>query len=1255
MAAHKTFIIKRKLAKAQKTNRPLPQWVRMKSGSRIRYNAKRRHWRQLLKFFTALNIPFLRMTNNSIIVGCNPIHLEEEHLVKLHFLISQISNDSKLFNNEQNLEQFQQIVKLYGDEPQLLDPALGDLVNNLVKHIKWPSLPEPFPVLDNSSIAALHRLRILSYVRGYKFLMRFLPHEFQLLDPVLSCLKHLVSKFSTSSLNSVEKNLIQILVIWLMIICKNPFNLTLHYNEKTCSNSSTSTTLADSIIHCLDLILESEIVDGGLSVVPTLLSQILTRPPVNISALGSRFLHFQQIFEKFESEADGGRQLINQLSLANALLKWGRRNDIKPFAEHLFSSLSKNFLFGQCPNILVRDLISKLLQRISLVLLCPKLATWRYRCGYRSIEETLKKDKLKENSLQGIHQNVTNENNEEEEEENIPYDLIEVILGQLLLKLNDRDNCVRWTSAKGIARICARIPLEMAAQVVSSIFKDIFEGKTSTQSSSSSWMGGCLVLAELCRRGCLLPEQVPKVISLVLSRSLIFESDQFGFMPAVNIRDASCYICWAFARAYEAKFLRQHLQPLAGTLLSIALFDREVNVRRAASASFQENVGRNNSFPHGIEVLQLIDFGAVAIIKHCYLELSVEVAKFCEYIHPMLNHLCKLKCQYWDESIRELAAEALQRLAPFDIKYSQNELLPNLIKKLNSLDINVQHGAFFAVSGLIEALSSQKCEVLGEYSTNLFEAVNTQSILLTDHRKKGFSLNAKSLCRIIRALCTVECVLTDEQLNNFHNILDTVIGEENIQLSKHAQLAFPSLMAYYKNDKNINKLIERIKFKYLQEIEKSFQTTETICCCNIRPLAFLLPEFFDICFDEKGTKLGIVVIEKLINVIIDQKTPKWVFARVAAIETICTFVSNSINYLTKDFNWNQLFNSLCIATDDFTLTTNGNIGRFTRRSAVQAIGKLLPLAFLNKEYMPIEQQLLDLAIGKIIERACESIDDLREKASTVLTNIVTIEEGHPLRSYISEFELLERIFYLKNEKNSEKQFLTVDWLQSKSFGRLSELLNSPTYGYYALVGFVFSAGSVCAWTRENAFLAIASYLKPFKRDVKFIEQFLNNLLLINLNIFEQKKLDQSPLLCLFKMLFIDGQLICLEQKPDNSKIFIKFCNLIFKLSTSKGKPNVKFEAINALGCLLQLSSDCKLYRRSLDLLLSMLKSPYISIREKSASQLFEAFSSLLDVEEEEEINIALNLLSKTDWSKLGINNGEEENIEDLISKIEKSI
>eukprot|EP01115_Flamella_aegyptia_P002273 TRINITY_DN136292_c0_g1_i1.p2 TRINITY_DN136292_c0_g1~~TRINITY_DN136292_c0_g1_i1.p2 ORF type:complete len:52 (+),score=8.13 TRINITY_DN136292_c0_g1_i1:52-207(+) len=46
MPAHKSFRIKKKLAKKARQNRPIPQWIRFRTGNRIRYNAKRRHWRR---------------------------------------------------------------------------------------------------------------------------------------------------------------------------------------------------------------------------------------------------------------------------------------------------------------------------------------------------------------------------------------------------------------------------------------------------------------------------------------------------------------------------------------------------------------------------------------------------------------------------------------------------------------------------------------------------------------------------------------------------------------------------------------------------------------------------------------------------------------------------------------------------------------------------------------------------------------------------------------------------------------------------------------------------------------------------------------------------------------------------------------------------------------------------------------------------------------------------------------------------------
>lgn len=47
----KTFRTKLALSKAQRRNRPIPNWFRLKTDNKIQYNALRRHWRR-----TKLNI-----------------------------------------------------------------------------------------------------------------------------------------------------------------------------------------------------------------------------------------------------------------------------------------------------------------------------------------------------------------------------------------------------------------------------------------------------------------------------------------------------------------------------------------------------------------------------------------------------------------------------------------------------------------------------------------------------------------------------------------------------------------------------------------------------------------------------------------------------------------------------------------------------------------------------------------------------------------------------------------------------------------------------------------------------------------------------------------------------------------------------------------------------------------------------------------------------------------------------------------------
>jgi len=109
------------------------------------------------------------------------------------------------------------------------------------------------------------------------------------------------------------------------------------------------------------------------------------------------------------------------------------------------------------------------------------------------------------------------------------------------------------------------------------------------------------------------------------------------------VRDAACYVAWSFARAYDPAVLKPHVPALANGLLTVALFDREVKCRKAAAASFQEHVGRQGTFPHGIDIVTTADYFTVAVRHNAYLNISVFVAGFPEYTESLIRHLVERK------------------------------------------------------------------------------------------------------------------------------------------------------------------------------------------------------------------------------------------------------------------------------------------------------------------------------------------------------------------------------------------------------------------------------------------------------------------------------------------------------------------------------------------------------------------------------------------------------------------------------------
>jgi hypothetical protein len=140
------------------------------------------------------------------------------------------------------------------------------------------------------------------------------------------------------------------------------------------------------------------------------------------------------------------------------------------------------------------------------------------------------------------HKNEHYENGEKEEIEdnsNVPP-IVESILDLLMAGLSDKELYVRWSSAKGLGRITNRLRKSYAAELVTLLCNRI-STVALLACDHYALQGGCLALAELARRGLLLPERLDSVMPIV-HKSLNYD-EKLGHQTYGHIvRDAACYV-----------------------------------------------------------------------------------------------------------------------------------------------------------------------------------------------------------------------------------------------------------------------------------------------------------------------------------------------------------------------------------------------------------------------------------------------------------------------------------------------------------------------------------------------------------------------------------------------------------------------------------------------------------------------------------------------------------------------------------------
>lgn len=625
-----------------------------------------------------------------------------------------------------------EILDKYLEQSHLLDPYLHEMLDPVVIEIERvmaerryaPEIRDavtfPCQVYRNPR---LHKLFQIVYhlckVRGYKTVIKLLPHEVSNFEPTLQLLQ------SQDRTDHSMWETRYVLLLWLSMLCLVPFDLNTIDSSSTDNNSGGTIALVSNIV----TLCKEYLSDPGATQVAAAvcLSRLLSRPDMEQHAL-TLFLNWanQELISASEGKYTGLLQFKVtgiMLCLAHIAKSAPREQHIK--ASHIYFTTVMKLVAHltqikarsdrpSSSSTLHRKLCVKLVQRLGLSYLPPKVQSWRYSRGLRSLVLNVQSIGLAtNNTVTSYSSHLLDLDSENDDDAFEVVDELEQIVEALLCGLRDKDTVVRWSAAKGIGRITGRLPYEFADDVVQSVL-ELF---VATE-NDGAWHGASLALAELARRGVLLPQRLPEAVDCV-ANALKYDIRKGTYSIGSHVRDAACYACWSFARAYEPSLLLPWLkQVLAPAMLVNCVFDRELNCRRASSAAFQENVGRQGrtNFPNGIDLLTKADYFSVVNLRHAYLDVSVFVAKYPEYRYALLEHLVASKIMHWDAQIRTFAAAALGKIGALDPPQAMMQIFPRLISLALAPDVEVivRHGAVMSIAELLRSLGRIPVYIDGE-------------------------------------------------------------------------------------------------------------------------------------------------------------------------------------------------------------------------------------------------------------------------------------------------------------------------------------------------------------------------------------------------------------------------------------------------------------------------------------------------------------------------------------------------------------
>ncbi|GAA5841004.1 hypothetical protein JCM5353_004871 [Sporobolomyces roseus] len=1048
----------------------------------------------------------------------------------------------------EEVEEQQILIKLcnqldeYQEQSYLLDPSLEGMVNPLIQKLREQILLSPEQALRGKRVQRIARLLyFITKVRGAKVVLRFFPHE-------VTDLIHLLSILSTSndssSLAETTWELRYLLLLWLSVCVRLPFDLA-RLEEGTGERIE---GVAERWIG-----VGSKEREGGIEV----LGRYYSRQDAPLDKL----------IRKCEEALQKDDNLLFSSGLVQTLCIVLKTSSGSQLVSSHWSSLYRLLAFlpqdGTGGAVLGKYRV-KLAGRLALMRLGKEL----------------------------------------EKEEDVPEE-VEVILGELIEGLSHPDTIVRWSAAKYLARLTSPLPSEFASTVIESVLSLFEECLEESDRAEHGLQGACFAFGELGRRGLIRDEEEVKRLLEGVMKALLFDRRRNMQTIGSSVRDSAAYVLWSLARTLTPDQARPYAQQLAERLVCVAVFDREVSIRRAASAAFQEAVGRWGVFPHGIDVLRKIDFFTVSVRHRAYLSAAPSVALHSEYRQSIIDHLLSTGITHYDSDIRELSAQALGTVTGIDAESLAEDLIKQQLEKLATKDSAKLHGTLLSLAALAESIEGLEETKREELRSQVFSS----TIRLLDTPPSARLLKTSHLVLFAALLSLTNSAPSRSSANPLSNESRWIeilhhAGDQSDE-KVHAQAG--EAIRRISESTNCSR-----RLTLITDLESRSGTRQQAAVLMLGKVNYS---------SLNQTKV-VDVVERLTLFVSKEGSRKaaTVEARRNGVEALASILlaQTSVEPLTIT-RYSLAFDALLPGLNDYTSDQRGDVGSWVRATTLRSLTKLLPALIDGSSPFSetLSQVKLDTLIGTFAKLAVERIDSVRLAAGEGLVEIAQVEEREGQFSMKGKALLVDTI----SEEDTAK-WRDLAWASEQ----VLPLLEIPEYRPNLLEGALLATNQHSSSTPFLDYLLMLPILSDDSTSYSLL-QALQDLQLLAKRNFSSNRIF-VPFLFILSSLAEAGVLeeLSLEESGEGEKcVKSGLAIAVNSIAKTKAAPRVAASS-KVVTSFLAIPAVSNLAAEKLPL---FLLHHLTWLRQQTADDLFGVVSTLDLGDESAELE---SLLTETSWS-----------------------